>query len=70
MTTVFGAARLRETEMVPATGDSNETSSVPLWVRSIEGTTMFCTPLESVVQAAAPGTAIRAAATATSTRIA
>ena len=60
-TTTRGAAPLRATEIVFPFGDSKETSSVPALVRSIDGTTMFVTPPETVVHAAAAGASTSAA---------
>jgi hypothetical protein len=48
---------LRESEIVPAPGDSQATSSVLCCVTSIEGTTVFCTPVPVVVHAKADGAA-------------
>ena len=64
MTTAFGAALLRETEIVPAAGDSKDASSVPACVTIVAGTTMFSTPPESVVHADAAGARARAASSA------
>ena len=53
--------------IAPATGDSNETSSVPARVTSIDGTTVFPTPVPSVRHANADGAA-SSATDAASTR--
>ena len=67
-TITFGEPPARATEMVSPVGDSNETSSVPACVTIIDGTTMFWTPPESVVQAPAAGTATSAADRASAAR--
>ena len=64
-----GAPPALATEIAPATGDSNETSSVPARVTSIDGTTMLLTPVASVCHAANADGAVRSsAAEAASTR--
>ena len=54
-TIVLPGALFLEMEIVPPTGASQETSSVPAWVTITEGTTVFPTPLARVVQADAAG---------------
>ena len=55
-------------EIVPPTGESHETSSLPCCVTSSDATTVFCTPVVSVVHASAAGTAASAARRQTETR--
>src|SRR5689334_4208981 len=66
---VWAAPPALATEIVPATGCSNETSSVPARVTIIDGTTVLPTPVASVRQPAkADGTTASVAAHAASTR--
>src|SRR3954467_4238734 len=69
VTIALPAAPPREIEIVPPTGDSHETSSVPACVTIVDGTTAFCTPPLSVVHADAAGAKASAAITTAETRI-
>ncbi len=68
VTSVFAGALLRDTEIVPPTGASHETSSVPACVTITDGTTVLSTPPVSVVQADAAGASTRAAITTANER--